>query len=244
MKENFTFKKIVSYLVIALIIASPIITYYCNVKGHISSKNEDWGDFGSFIGGIYGSIFSSLSLMVVLWATVETKRSSSEQLKIIKNDQHSNEFKILMSHLEENRTKTYRDMHNSIQPIERHIGNIFLMLRISTLQTYNHELSIHENLKINAINYYSDPEHNYFEVESKLLSCILNIVDSASESSSRAFKVIFETSFPNDFRHCIEMHTRALYGSEVNKILDQWPTFSCIPQETVESAERNAKKKG
>lgn len=242
MSEN---KKIfIIALTFAIIFVFPLTLYALNIGGNLSHKNEDWGDFGSFIGGVYGSIFSSLSLIAVLWATVETKRNSAEQLKILKNDQHSNDFKLLTEHLKKNFRTTFKDVFGDIRPIETHFSRFQLTLSISTIAEYDPDSTIINNLIKNGIRYYKQEHPLIFKNEAKLLVCILELIKNASPSSAQAYRVIFESMFSNDARLCLEMYTRAHYPKASLEWFENWPSFSEIPERCLKAAEDNLKANG
>lgn len=53
----------------------PIIIYRLNFSGELSEKHETWGEFGSYLSGIYGS----LALILVAYSTFLTRRQFSRQ---------------------------------------------------------------------------------------------------------------------------------------------------------------------
>lgn len=242
MNIKITSRKIIITIAIILLIMSPIVLYALHMGDSLSTKNEDWGDFGSFIGGIYGSFFSSLSLIIVLWATIESKRSSSEQLKILKNDSYSSEFNLLINHLSKIKVSRYQTFDGRRFDIERHLQDYKITLSLSAISDYKPELTPFENLTENGIEYYKKDERNIFEKDSKVLVCILKLIKKSSLSSSEAFKIIFETTFSEEYRLCLEHYTRAHYGEDICQILNEWPRFSSIPKMILRQAKRNYEK--
>ena len=71
---------IMFFLVAISLIVIAVSFYVFNVGGGFSSVSEAWGDFGSYIGGIVSSIFSSLSLCVIgvsLYLQLKESRSNA-----------------------------------------------------------------------------------------------------------------------------------------------------------------------
>ncbi|MEE8783972.1 MAG: hypothetical protein SOI00_06970 [Rahnella inusitata] len=225
-------------IIFSITLALPIFLYAIHIGNGLSTKNEDWGNFGSFIGGVYGSFFSSLSLIIVIWAAVESKKSSKEQVNILKNDQHHNQFSMLVSHLKDNFSKTYLDSFKISRPIDTHYYKFRTRLSISVLTKYDENLALVENLRNYALEYYKMEHNNIFENESKLFKCILEIINRSSSDLAEAFKVIFEATFDEEQRLSLEFFTRAHYPA-LCESLDEWPTLSKIPSECLENAKLN-----
>ncbi|MFJ5399267.1 hypothetical protein [Pectobacterium sp. CHL-2024] len=100
MKNNLTNKKTIISIVSALVIlAVPIILYVLNMSGEFSQKNDDWGYFGSYIGGVYSVILSFLSLIAILYFNYESRKINKEQMSILSSEQFTREFTLLLREL-------------------------------------------------------------------------------------------------------------------------------------------------
>ncbi|WP_276642637.1 hypothetical protein [Siccibacter turicensis] len=60
---------------------TPLIIYLWKYKGEFSSKNADWGNFGSFVGGSTGALLSTLSLLVLIYTLHITINNAKEQFE-------------------------------------------------------------------------------------------------------------------------------------------------------------------
>lgn len=209
----------------------------------LSLKNSDWGDFGSFVGGVYGSIISSITLLVVLWSSYKTNKASNEQLVILRNERIFNEFSDVLNHLKNNYTKFYKNLNgsNSIDALYRHIE---IWLAISVITYYDKNLSIKTNLKNNAVLKFQEGyDKDALLKEAKLFIVILHIIEKAPNDISDAMKVIFENTFSDEARFSLEHFTRA-HHPNVEGILNNWPSLSDVPKAAVENAFTNLKLNG
>ncbi|ECD6986369.1 hypothetical protein FEI68_10160 [Salmonella enterica subsp. enterica serovar Javiana] len=235
--------KVIFLMVILILLFTPIYMYKTHMDSSLSLKNSDWGDFGSFIGGVYGSIFSSITLLVVLWSSYKTNKTSNEQLTILRNERVFNEFSEILNHLKTNYTKFYNnyDGSNTIESLYRHIE---VWLGISVITYYNNTISIEKNLKNNAVLKFQEGyDKDALLKETKLFVVILNIIEKAPKDISDAMKVIFENTFSNDVRFSLEHSTRA-HHPHVDSILNNWPSLSDVPKVAIDNAFTNLKLNG
>ncbi|QTC51082.1 hypothetical protein H0Z11_04170 [Pantoea agglomerans] len=81
---------------------------------NISSDNQTWGNFGSFLSGTTGALFSFIGILAVIWTLFKTHESSERQIAMLSNEQTFNQFNtlldILISILE---NKSYPSIHSS-----------------------------------------------------------------------------------------------------------------------------------
>lgn len=243
MNNKTNFNVLLVSIILSLVLVIPIALYATHMGGGLSNKNEDWGDFGSFIGGIYGSLFSSLSLLVVITASVETYRSSKEQVNILKSDQHFNQFNLLLSHLRDKYPTAYQGNSPMLEPITSHYSIFQTRLAICVLTNYDDLISVEENLRQYANKYYLYENENLFEKEAKLFKCIIDLINISSQDLSQAFRIIFENTFDDIERLCLESYTRA-HHPEAAPALDKWSSLSKIPEKCIKEAETNLRLNG
>ncbi|WP_158699940.1 hypothetical protein [Cronobacter dublinensis] len=243
MKTKISAKTLFFLLIIAIALISPIVLYALHMGEALSNKNEDWGYFGSFIGGIYGSFFSSLSLIVVVLAALETYRSNKEQIAISRNDQHYNQFNLLVSNLRLGFPQQYKHLHNEVRPLANHYRNFEIRLGISVVSAYDENISLEDNLRNNANQYYLHEYQQLFEKEARLFKCIINIIATTSHDLSQAFKIIFENTFTEEERLSLESYTRA-HHPDLKQELDKWESLSKISDESISNARINLRLNG
>ncbi|BCM25420.1 hypothetical protein [Methyloradius palustris] len=73
----FTSKKSV-LIIFSILFTIPLVIYFYNFHGNFSSKQDDWGGFGSYISGFYGT----LAFLVLVYTT----RLTTKQFKIQNED--------------------------------------------------------------------------------------------------------------------------------------------------------------
>lgn len=98
-------KKIIFGVVILIYISTPVIFYFINfniahsLNANLSNKNADWGAFGSYISGIYSTIFSALTI-VLLYQQNKTQRLIIEQTDALRiREEASFNLKIIDDYL-------------------------------------------------------------------------------------------------------------------------------------------------
>lgn len=237
MKKHINFNILLVSILLSLALVIPIILYVTQMGGSLSHKNEDWGDFGSFIGGIYGSLFSSLSLLVVIAASIQTYKSNREQVNILKKDQHFNQFNTILKNLRDVYPQNYKGAYRMF-PIGEHYREFLIDISLSVDADYNDIECIRKELRRNASTYYHSNNTNLFEREAKLFSYILKLIEQSTNDMSEAFKIIFENTFDNNERLCLESYIRTYYP-DLAPILNEWPSLSVIPEQCVTDARIN-----
>lgn len=228
------------FLAICLLIYAlsyPIQLYSGQMESSLSSKNSDWGDFGSFFGGVYGSILSAFALIVAIGSAFVTNMSNATQISLIRNEQNFNQFTQLLNHLKDNYISEYTINYtrNSITKIYYEYE---IWLSIGFTDQYNPELSLEKNLVNTAVQRYkTDDYKDMLFKESRLFVCLIKFIENSPSELANAMKVIFENTFENSQRFALEMYTRAHHENVVG-FLDNWPTLSSIPEGTLEAAQR------
>lgn len=219
MNDISNIKVLMFSIIITAVLTAPILFYAFNLGGHISQKNEDWGDFGSFIGGMYGSLFSFLSLIAVLYSLKLSQRNNLEQIKLIKSEQSTNEFILLLNTLNSfMKDKSYPNPFggNDEATFIEHVFNISAN-NMSSDETINKN-----NFDTYALNYCADVLRKRFRKsllkEAPLFSEIIVRIKMASATQAEAYKAIIKSHFSNDiiFLLCAQI---SLEGRGYNRVL-------------------------
>jgi len=135
--ERKVFNLLAKFGFVALAIF-PVLLYVTNFSGGLSKDSSRWGEFGSYLSGVYGS----LALAVLIYTTI----SSQNQFKRLNED---NIFYRLLDALHA------RILHNSISIDAGEISGYRSIKYIAEL--YNRELS-QEAVKIARNLFYRSPE--------------------------------------------------------------------------------------
>lgn len=97
--------KLILYFFIAamiLILLTPLYLYISTFSENgFSNQSQAWSNFGSYIGGVYGSIFSSISVIVLCFTLYLTKKYNNQQIDILFKSQSKNDFCSLFDSLAE-----------------------------------------------------------------------------------------------------------------------------------------------
>lgn len=63
------------YIVMLIILVSPLLIYLYRFSGGISTNHSRWGEFGSYLSGVFGSF----ALFAVIYSTILTRRQFTKQ---------------------------------------------------------------------------------------------------------------------------------------------------------------------
>ncbi|QIX78380.1 hypothetical protein [Serratia marcescens] len=224
------------------ILAKPILLYREQMDSTLSLKNSDWGDFGSFIGGVYGSLLSSITLLVIIITSYITNSINNEQVRLLRNEQHFSNFSKLLEHLKHNYIKFYNSS-DGVSNIHNFYKRFEGWLAISVISIdYDEELTIGENLFNNATKRFSENEQykDLLLKEAKLFKCIIGVIESSPSELSDAMKVIFETTFSEAERFSLSTYTYAHYP-ETRAFLKSWVSLAIVPPQSVVQAKHHLK---
>ncbi|HGM5455177.1 TPA: hypothetical protein ACKPZ5_003142 [Serratia marcescens] len=224
------------------ILAKPILLYREQMDSTLSLKNSDWGDFGSFIGGVYGSLLSSITLLVIIITSYITNSINNEQVRLLRNEQHFSNFSKLLEYLQHNYIKYYNSS-DGVKNIHDFYKRFEVWLAISVIGTgYDEELSVKENLFNNATKRFSENEQyeDLFLKEAKLFKCIIGIIENSPSELSDAMKIIFETTFSETERFSLSTYTYAHYP-ETRAFLKSWVSLTIVPPQSIIQAKQNLK---
>jgi len=67
------------------------------VINNISKDNQAWGNFGSFLSGTTGALFSFIGTLAVIWTLIKTHEASEKQISMLSNEQTFNQFNNLLN---------------------------------------------------------------------------------------------------------------------------------------------------
>lgn len=204
-KKNVT----VISLTIALLLL-PVIGYFASINKihllaglanylNLSPKNEDWGDFGSFISGMYGSVFSFLSLIAVLVSLYLTQKNNREQISILKTEQFTNEFLVLLETLKKTLSEKKYAVLNPHKDLESFTNDIYFLVGIFMQE----DPSINSaNIDKHALSYtfkaLQRRDKSVFEKESPLMREIILRINMANKTLSMTYLAILKSQISND----------------------------------------------
>ncbi|HZT02680.1 MAG TPA: hypothetical protein VFA39_10500 [Steroidobacteraceae bacterium] len=67
---------------VAAVIAAVVVigAYAAKLGGPLSSRGEDWAQFGEYVGGLLGPLFALFALLGLLW-TIDLQRQTMEEAR-------------------------------------------------------------------------------------------------------------------------------------------------------------------
>ncbi|AMH20087.1 hypothetical protein AL518_20060 [Hafnia paralvei] len=226
---------VIFIVVVVILTVAPLITYGFNFPYPLSTKNSDWGDFGSFIGGLSGSLFSFLSLVIVLISLYLTQENGRKQLELQRSEQNTTEFNLLLDVFLDGANKVFQQMFTS------RVGESpsHLFQKIGRTAYHYHNLKPSDfNEKIMSIA--SDLIYELYpgrlDNEVKLLSAILYRVNNSPKSLSEAYKIILISKLSNDYRFFIKAYIHK-FSPDIFRELSQWDDFAFLPEDVKSSFE-------
>lgn len=198
----------------------PIMGYFSSVNKieilagitkalNLSPKNEDWGYFGSFISGMYGSFFSFLSLISVLVSLYLTQNNNREQVSILKTEQYTNEFLVLLEVLKKSLSEKKYDVISINQNFDSFAKRIYFLVGVSMQKNSSiDENNIDEHALSYTHNALQKMDKNVFEKEAPLMSEIILRINMANKTLSMTYLAILKSQISNDaiFQLCAFMY--------------------------------------
>lgn len=115
------FKKIIAAIILLLTIAfivTPSYLYWDTFHEYgISSKNQDWSNFGSFFGGFYSAAFGLISIFILSLTLYLTLDYNKKQLTQLKSDSIKN---LLVHHINSLNEKMNNRQNIFYSPANQH----------------------------------------------------------------------------------------------------------------------------
>ncbi|HHA1345840.1 TPA: hypothetical protein ACOELO_001570 [Enterobacter hormaechei subsp. xiangfangensis] len=108
----------ISILITLAFIVTPSYLYWNTFHEYgISSKNQDWSNFGSFFGGIYSAAFGLLSIFILCLTLYLTLDYNKKQLNQLKGDSVKN---LLVHHINSLNEKMDHRENRYFSPVNGH----------------------------------------------------------------------------------------------------------------------------
>lgn len=203
-------KQIIYFIYFSLAIAlAPAVIYLFNFNekklpldnflANIPKDSQAWSNFGSFLSGTTGALFSFIGTLAVIWTLFKTHEASEKQIKMLSNDQTFNQFnKLLDSLVEILNTKTYpRTIFGGENKSDDFKENIYFGITVSVCQIL---ASVSPENKVKHIDtrlvsgvcskFISDYSPNIFKKESAVYTAIIDRIRSADRTTNEAMIAI------------------------------------------------------
>lgn len=200
----------------------PVFLYFWRFNGQLSYDPQIWAAFGTFIGGIYGPIFTLASVFVLIATLVSI---NDFNVKTFKETQKANALSQIIKLIEI--MDIALDKKNKFLSDDRNYAFEWLFNAIIEKCQYEHPKDEKELWDI-AIYRFKDNDIYTFHDEMAIFNEILLRINNADDeelkdSAMAAFRAIIR----NDERFWLQCFAKRFHN-EKSLIIDLWPTPFCI----------------
>lgn len=214
--------KVISIIVVLLSILAcsmPLILYGLTFKDFPSENSTDWASFGTYIGGIYGPIFTLLSVIVLVLTVIEINQSNNinnERLRASETISQIIELtNILNSSIDKN-------------PLFHDRNHTFNWLGDAVKMHFKEQAPHQEDVIWKcSIRRFKDIEFLRDQVDI-VKEIFIRIDDIETTELRNRAESIFKAMIPNDERFWLECFIRRFH-KHLTPLIDEWKPFSVIP---------------
>ncbi|MFG6076095.1 MULTISPECIES: hypothetical protein [Erwiniaceae] len=211
--------KIISGIICLIVIALPTIFYVKNFDTPLSGKTEIWGYFGSYVGGIYSSLFGFISVILLVITLKETQKQNRNQTNQSRRDQAISNIVLL--------TNILKDSFSSIPLVQASTVNESFKWITDNLYRdvkdgcYNHELEIKSWANIRM-----EKDKGFLEHQMIILKEILKRIENYDEKNTQeTLKVLVKGMLTSNQRLWLESYAN-VWDEDNKKLLSRWPDFA------------------
>lgn len=227
--KNHTIVKItliiILFMLILYITYVPLKIYLEMFPGTLSKEKDTWSAFGTYIGGVYGPIFTLFSVIIYALTLFEINRTNTKTIK-------SNTFQNTTSEVL-NLAKSMSSMIENKKAIKGDRNYFFEWIGSST-KTYfssNGSPSSEDEINVIASNKFKEDERDLFRDELVILKMIISLVESADDSQNKErLKLAFMAIIPNRERYWLERFALRFDGDAYSELIN-WKDFSSMPND-------------
>jgi uncharacterized membrane protein len=217
-------KSLIIGLIIFFITAAPLIFYLWNFRHGLSEDANAWVVFGTYIGGVYGPVFTLTSVIVLVVTVVEINQSNRINIELSKNVNIISEIielsKLLDNSLEKNKHLTHSGRNYTFEWFANAVQSKFI----------GNDPGSEEEIKDASILRFKDNDIDLFRDEMFILKEILlrihNIDDEDLQERARA---IFKGIIPNQERYWMACYV-SRFHKDMKLLIALWPNFSVMPK--------------
>jgi hypothetical protein len=216
----------VTVLILLFAISYPAYKYFEKLGSGLSGKNADWAAFGSYIGGVYSSIFSFFSVVILSFTLYFTQKNNSEQIKLIKQDGTLKEFSLLMENLlhhlssEKNFPVIMRNENNFIYRLSSDVYEEML-----SDPSINFDTALKKHITENLNSLYNDEAKIITKLDSTILMLPKDLHDT--------YRTIFKTKISNERRFILKKYME-YFNFDVKGSMISENDFCDMPKELAE----------
>lgn len=214
-------KSIIAFTVLLIIALIPIALYLSIFNHSLSHDNQTWGAFGSFIGGVYSSLFGFASAIILIITLYEMRSFNREQTEYQNREKTLDDIKMLCDLLGKslnNNKFTHPSRQRFFEIITSQLAGF-----LSVNTPSDEEEVWNEAIQFEGYSF------GFFEEEIPIVKEIFYrlkfIVDDDLKDIA---KLLIKSELPPLERFWIECYIRK-YHNYAKSIFDNWIDFSHIP---------------
>ena len=236
--------KIICITVLIALIIFPLLMYRYHFNpdikpdwfpyfANLSKSNGDWGDFGSYLSGLYSSIFSFLSLLAVLYSLRETQKFNTNQTALLKSEQFTNEFMLLLNTLTKLLSEKKYPAPNSSDDngYKFFKENLYKQAASIIQQSKNVNRSNYKIFGMSEVGMRLTQRYVWlYEKEAPIYAAIISRINQSEIIQANAYKAILLASTDNDTRYMLtsllaSSHVQDLYKLAVRLDVFETPAY-------------------
>ncbi|HEJ6919504.1 hypothetical protein I5M85_17400 [Serratia marcescens] len=209
--------KIIIGTFLFFIAISPILSYGLkfgfNIK-NISGQNANWAAFGSFIGGIYSSIFSFASVLILSITLYLTRENNKEQIRLIKQESTIKDFNLLVEQLlnhfssPKKYTPRIRDEENFLHRLD-----IDIRSNLNIYQASSFEDVVEQHIRTHTYDLYNE--------EANIMINLASIFEMIPDDLRSVYKTVFNSKISNDRRFLLKTYMKTFKFNISNTFIDK-----------------------
>ncbi|MEQ9883717.1 hypothetical protein ABRP83_16300 [Pectobacterium brasiliense] len=208
--------------IFVIISTIPICLYFWRFNSHLSYDPQIWSAFGTFIGGIYGPIFTLASVFVLVATLISINNFN---VKTFKENQKANSLSQIIKLIEI--MNLALDKKNKFLSNNRSYAFDWLFDAIIERCKYEHPSNEQELWDIATFRF-EDTDIYTFHDEIAIFNEILLRINNADDEELKGSAIAaFRAIIRNDERFWLECFTKRFHN-EKSLIIKLWPTPFCI----------------
>lgn len=193
----------------------------------LSTKTDDWSNFGSYIGGVAGPALSFISILLVIETIKQTQKNHKQQVNLIIQEQTYSKFQDLCNFLESNLKGSWLNYEKNEFPriIERIKTNVIFNDRFKTESSIGHKHAIAlEEATLFFQNYPAGVDDITIIIRS-----VVKFIFAHNNNDKELMLNMIELKITKEQRFVIYILMRKDYPKDAELINQHWSSFCTYP---------------
>ncbi|KAA8727565.1 hypothetical protein F4W05_13160 [Ewingella americana] len=224
--------KLILWLIIPIAILfaiTPLLIYFHTFNSRLSSNPQDWGAFGSYLGGVYSTLFGSLSVFALLLTLNEMKKANIQERKHFQHQMaNSKAEKTLQDVIQ------LTEMIHKLIDVNPTIGNKkhlpYALAATMEELCKKSQVTDEEELYYVAIDLMRAQKSRFSSEIHVLAQLTKKIASIEDDEQAETAKAIVKGLISESYRFWLYCYAR-VWNMEAKHYLRKWPDFETIPSE-------------